>query len=98
MGSRSPGATAPDFTLTDTAGQEHTLSTYLADGQVVVLEWFNPDCPFIKKHHREHRTMDDTFAAYRDRDVVWLAVNSGAEGKQGDKDKGQGSDTACFRV
>ncbi|MGD9548195.1 MAG: thioredoxin family protein [Candidatus Krumholzibacteriia bacterium] len=79
----TPGGKAPDFTLTDTTGETHTLSAYLAEGKIVVLEWFNPDCPFIKKHHQDHRTMDETLAAYKDRDVVWLAINSGAEGKQG---------------
>ena len=78
-----PGGQAPDFTLMDTAGNGHTLSAYLAEGQTVVLEWFNPDCPFIKKHHLNHKTMEETFAAVKDKPVVWLAINSGAEGKQG---------------
>ena len=78
-----PGDQAPDFTLTDTAGQTHSLSALLADGKIVVLEWFNPDCPFIVKHHKNHKTMDQTFAAVKDQDVVWLAINSGAAGKQG---------------
>lgn len=78
-----PGDKAPDFTLTDTAGQTHSLAALLADGKTVVLEWFNPDCPFIVKHHKTHKTMDQTLAAVKDQGVVWLAVNSGAEGKQG---------------
>ena len=40
---------APNFTLTDTNGQKHSLSDY--KGKFVVLEWFNPDCPFVKKHY-----------------------------------------------
>ena len=40
---------APDFTLTDTNGLKHSLSDY--KGKFVVLEWFNPDCPFVKKHY-----------------------------------------------
>ena len=78
-----PGDAAPDFTLTDTEGNEHSLAALLDDGKVVVLEWFNPDCPFIRKHHEAHKTMDETWAAVKDEGVVWLAVNSGAEGKQG---------------
>ena len=78
-----PGDQAPDFTLTDTAGQTHTLSALLADGKTVVLEWFNPDCPFIVKHHKTFKTMNETFAAVEDQGVVWLAVNSNAAGKQG---------------
>ncbi|MBA4378103.1 MAG: thioredoxin family protein [Gemmatimonas sp.] len=79
----APGAKAPDFDLVDTAGNHHSLQKYLADGQIVVLEWFNPDCPFIVKHHKLHRTMDTTFAAVKDQGVVWLAVNSSAPGKSG---------------
>ncbi|MEN8006375.1 MAG: thioredoxin family protein [Candidatus Krumholzibacteriota bacterium] len=78
-----PGAEAPGFTLTDTEGTEHTLQVYLDDGKTVVLEWFNPDCPFIKKHHLNHKTMDETFAAVKESGVVWLAINSNAKGKQG---------------
>lgn len=79
----APGDKAPDFTLTDTAGHEHSLAALLADGKVVVLEWFNPDCPFIKKHHATHKTMNDLYARFLDDNVVWLAINSGAPGKQG---------------
>ncbi|MCB1181945.1 thioredoxin family protein [bacterium] len=79
----APGDAAPDFTLTDTAGREHHLQGYLDAGQTVVLEWFNPDCPFIKKHHASARTMNEAYAKVKDHDVVWLAINSGAPGKQG---------------
>ncbi|MCB1161250.1 MAG: thioredoxin family protein [Candidatus Krumholzibacteriia bacterium] len=82
-GALEVGDTAPDFTLTDLAGKEHHLADYLEAGHVVVLEWFNPDCPFIKKHHEAHHTMDDTFADFAESGVVWLAINSGAPGKQG---------------
>lgn len=78
-----PGDAAPAFTLTDTDGHEHALQSYLDDGKTVVLEWFNPDCPFIKKHHLNHKTMNESYAKVKDHDVVWLAINSGAQGKQG---------------
>jgi len=83
MAGLEPGDTAPGFTLMDTEGTEYILQTYLDDGKTVVLEWFNPDCPFIKKHHANHRTMNETFAAVKDEGVVWLAINSGAKGNQG---------------
>jgi peroxiredoxin len=79
----SPGETAPDFHLTDTDGQKHHLQTYLDDGKIVVLEWFNPDCPYVKKHHEANHTMKNLAAEYADDGVVWMAINSGAEGKQG---------------
>jgi len=79
----APGDTAPDFTLKDTDGQEHHLQQYLDAGKTVVLEWFNPDCPFIKKHHKNSRNMNEIFAKVKDHDVVWLAINSSAAGKEG---------------
>jgi peroxiredoxin len=74
---------APDFTLTDVKGQKHTLSDYTKAGKVVVLEWFNPDCPFVKKHHKRNKTMAELYAKYKEQGVVWLAINSGYPGKQG---------------
>jgi peroxiredoxin len=76
-----PGDEAPDFTLTDTDGRQHHLADCVADGKTVVLEWFNPDCPFVKKHHKTFHTMTDLHHA--NPDIVWLAINSGAPGKQG---------------
>jgi len=77
------GAKAPDFTLTDTEGKEHKLSDYTKAGKMVVLEWFNPDCPFIKKHHVKNMSMAEIYNEQKSKNVVWLAINSGAPGKQG---------------
>ena len=43
---------------------------------VVVLEWFNPDCPFTQRHHVTKSTMVDLANKYAGKGVVWLAVNS----------------------
>jgi Redoxin len=48
----------------------------------VVLEWFNPECPFVKKNHGEGPLKDMAKKA-SEKGVVWLAVNSSAPGKQG---------------
>ncbi len=77
------GQKAPDFALKDTEGKEHRLSDYLAQGKTVVLEWFNPDCPFVRRHHEKEKTMQRLEAAHRESGIVWLAINSGAPGKQG---------------
>lgn len=77
------GGKVKDFTLKDTDGKEHKLSDYTKKGKIVVLEWFNPGCPFVVRHHANATTMMDTFKAFKDKDVVWLAINSGAPGKQG---------------
>lgn len=75
------GKKAPDFTLVDIDGKTHSLSDYA--GKVVILEWFNPDCPFVKKHHQMHKSMHDTYHAAKEQGAVWLAINSAAPGKQG---------------
>lgn len=77
------GERAPNFTLKDLDGKEHTLQKYLDEGKMVVLEWFNPDCPFVKKHHEHTRNMSETKAWAAEQGAVWFAVNSGAPGKQG---------------
>lgn len=78
------GAQAPDFTLADLTGKEHTLSDFTKDGKVVVLEWFNPECPFVKKHYRDDtQTMNKLVEEFAGDDLVWIRVNSGAEGKEG---------------
>jgi peroxiredoxin len=74
------GQVAPNFTLTDSNGQKHSLSDY--KGKFVVLEWFNPDCPFVKKHYNSGN-MPQLQKQYTARDVIWLSINSSAEGKQG---------------
>jgi len=71
---------APNFTLTDSNGQKHSLSDY--KGKFVVLEWFNPECPFVKKHY-DSGNMPNLQKEYTSRGVVWLSINSSAPGKQG---------------
>ncbi|MEZ5483712.1 MAG: thioredoxin family protein [Lysobacteraceae bacterium] len=77
------GKPAPDFTLLDANGKTHQLSDYA--GKTVVLEWFNPGCPFVKKHYGAENMQKQQAAAGKD-GVVWLTVNSSAEGKQGHLD------------
>jgi peroxiredoxin len=74
------GSTAPDFSLTDTHGRTHRLSEYR--GKIVVLEWYNPDCPFVGKHYRSGN-MQQLQKEYTAKGVVWLTVDSSAPGEQG---------------
>ena len=74
------GKPAPDFTLTDLDGNQHKLSQY--KGKTVVLEWFNPQCPFVVYAHGEG-PLKDMAAKETAQGVVWLSINSGAPGKQG---------------
>ncbi len=74
------GEAAPNFTLPDTDGEEHSLDDY--EGQYVVLEWLNFGCPFVGKHYGSGN-MQKLQETYRDKGVVWLSIVSSAEGTQG---------------
>lgn len=74
------GAAAPHFTAVDTNGKTHNLADY--KGKTVVLEWHNVDCPFVKKHYNSGNMQALQSSATAD-GVVWLTVNSSAEGLQG---------------
>jgi peroxiredoxin len=74
------GQPAPDFTLSDLDGKPVRLTDF--KGKIVVLEWFNPGCPFVVAAHTKGSLVDAAARASK-QGVVWLAVNSGAPGKQG---------------
>lgn len=74
------GQPAPDFTLPAVDGTTVKLSDF--KGKRVVLEWFNPECPFVKAAHGEG-PLKDMAAKTTATGVVWLAINSGGPGKQG---------------
>jgi hypothetical protein len=77
------GKAAPDFSVTDAAGRTQSLSAY--KGKIVVLEWNNPQCPFVRKHYGAHNMQSQQADAAKN-GVVWLTINSGAPGKQGHLD------------
>ena len=81
------GETAPAFTLTDIKGVTHNLSDF--KGKTVVLEWVNPECPFVKKHYENSDNIPSLQKAATADGVVWLSINSAAAGKQGDFDAAQ---------
>lgn len=67
------GQAAPDFSATDLNGKTVKLSDF--KGKHVVLEWVNPNCPFVKKHYNS----DNMQSVQKDavaKGVVWLAINS----------------------
>ena len=74
------GQPAPAFTLKDTKGNTHALAD--DKGKIVVLEWVNYECPFVKKHY-ESKNMQDLQKRATADGVVWLSINSSAPGKQG---------------
>ncbi|HPA79454.1 MAG TPA: thioredoxin family protein [Thermoanaerobaculales bacterium] len=71
-GGASVGDIAPDFTLEDLSGNQVALSKI---GGVRVLEWVNPDCPFVQRHYQAG-TMKRLAADYGAKGVTWLTINS----------------------
>src|SRR2546426_4301196 len=74
------GSSAPEFSLTDAKGKPHSLSAY--KGKYVVLEWFNPECPFVKKHYGSGN-MQKLQEEFTGKGVVWLTIDSSAPGLEG---------------
>ena len=77
------GKAAPEFSAKSSEGKEVKLSDY--KGKIVVLEWFNEGCPFVKKHY-ESKNMQGLQKKYTGKGVVWLSVISSAKGKEGYSD------------
>jgi peroxiredoxin len=74
------GAAAPAFELLDLEGKHVKLADF--KGKVVVLEWFNPECPFVRAAHTKG-SLVNTAERLQKQGVVYLAINSAAPGKQG---------------
>ncbi len=68
-----PGKEAPAFTLKDQNGKDVKLADF--KGKIVVLEWFNEECPIVKRHYDGNK-MNELAAKYAEKGVVWLAINS----------------------
>jgi peroxiredoxin len=77
------GQPAPAFTTQDEGGRTRSLAEF--KGKVVVLEWWNPDCPFVGKHYKSGN-MQKLQKEWTGKGVVWLTVNSSAAGQQGHVD------------
>ena len=65
---------APDFTLTNYDGKTVKLSDYA--GKIVVLEWFNYECPFARYNYEKTTAVNDLVNKFKDKGVVLLAINS----------------------
>lgn len=74
------GEAAPDFSLTGSDGMTYKLSEF--KGKTVVLEWFNKDCPYVRKFY-DSKTMQALQKENTSKGVVWFSIVSSAEGKEG---------------
>ncbi|MGE0431384.1 MAG: redoxin domain-containing protein [Planctomycetota bacterium] len=67
------GNIASDFTLKDQSGSDVRLNDLR--GKIVVLEWFNSECPIVQRHYKAG-TMTTLAKEWADKNVVWVAINS----------------------
>ncbi len=88
------GQPAPDFSLTDLDGKVHQLSEL--KGKTVVIEWTNPDCPFVQKHYQSGNIPKLQKAAAQE-GVVWLVVETGSN-RAADKVKSWQRETGSAAV
>lgn len=67
------GDTAPAFALKDQNGKDVKLGDFA--GKVVVLEWFNDDCPVVVRCYKS-KTSTTLAKEFKSKDVVWIAIDS----------------------
>ncbi|MEO8874610.1 MAG: thioredoxin family protein [Polyangiaceae bacterium] len=89
------GQPAPGFALKDLDGKTVSLSDF--KGKVVVLEWFNPGCPFVRASHTRGSLRELPQKAVQN-GVVWLAVNSSAAGKDGNGVEASRKGTTAYKM
>ena len=60
----------------------------------MVLEWYQPDCPFVRKHYRSGN-MQALQKEYTAKGVAWLSIDSSAPGEQGNYPAGKLNEIAA---
>lgn len=88
------GQTAPSFVALDSKGKQHKLDDF--KGKVVVLEWTNHECPYVKKHYGASN-MQNLQKQAKAAGVVWLSVISSAPGEQGQVDGAKADELTASR-
>jgi peroxiredoxin len=79
-GAPTMGQSAKYFEAQGSDGKSYRLSDYA--GKYVVLQWYNKDCPFVRKHY-ESGNMQSLQAKYTAKSVIWFEIISSAPGEQG---------------
>jgi peroxiredoxin len=74
------GEAAPAFTAVTSNGPSVSLGDHR--GKIVVLEWTNHDCPYVRKHY-ETSNMQALQKDATSQGVIWLSIISSAPNTQG---------------
>lgn len=82
QGAPEIGQIAPNFETRDIDGNQVSISDY--KGKIIVLSWFNKDCPFDKKHHaKPYQNMQSLQKWAKGKGIIWISILSSAPGNQG---------------
>ncbi len=68
------GSAAPDFTLNCLDGKPHSLADY--KGKIIVLEWTNPNCPYVVRVYKTDKIIPELQKKYSEKGIIWLTINS----------------------
>src|SRR6266850_1020565 len=88
------GEVAPGFASTATTGKGVSLADQR--GKIVVLEWTNHNCPYVRKHY-ESGNMQTLQKEATGQGVVWLTLISSSPGTQGFVTAGQADELTTTR-
>ena len=88
------GSPAPTFSLASSGGS--TVGLGDQRGKIVVLEWTNHDCPYVRKHY-DSGNMQGLQKEATGQGVVWLTIISSAPGTQGFVSAGQANELTTSR-
>jgi len=70
------GKDVSDFTAKTVDGKNIKLSDF--KGKIVVLEWYNPSCPFVKKFYSVGK-MQDYQTQVTEAGHIWITINTGGK-------------------
>jgi len=71
---------APDFSALNSYGETIHLSDF--QGQPVILEWTNHECPYVARHYKENNMQTIQKMAQKE-GFIWLSIISSTPGDQG---------------
>lgn len=88
------GAAAPAFTLTGADGKPYSLASL--KGKIVVLEWTNHECPYVRKHYNSDN-MQKLQREVTGTGAAWFSIISSAPGEQGHVSASQANELTLRR-
>jgi peroxiredoxin len=88
------GVAAPAFVALDSDGRRVSSQALL--GKIVVLEWTNPECPYVDKHYSSG-SMQALQREATANGIVWLTISSAVAGNVGYLDALEGAELVATR-